>query len=131
MISKRCAYGLRVMLFLAETAPDGYVAIREISAALDLPSAFLTKALRPLAVTGLLETHRGPGGGVRLTRPGDAIRVWEVIAAIDGADVFADCLLGLRDCREDHTCPLAPWRADLRRHLDASLTTFTMPAATS
>lgn len=130
MVSKRCTYGLQVMLFLAKTQPEGYVAIREVSGMLSLPGSFLTKALQPLAASGLLETHRGPGGGIRLARSADAICVSDIVRAIDGTDVFAGCLLGLRDCRQDHTCPLAPWREALQRHLDASLTQFATLAAT-
>ena len=67
----------------------------------------------------IMESFRGPNGGVGLARPAKDINLIDVIAAIDGMDVFSQCALGLPKCGEKTPCPLhdswAKRREDLQR----------------
>lgn len=77
-----------------------------------------------------MESFRGPNGGVGLARPANQISLLDIIEAIDGSQIFTDCVLGLPGCGEQTPCPLhKPWakrRDDLqqmfRRATLASLT---------
>lgn len=117
MLSKSCIYGLRAVLYLASQAQDGYVSIREISGRLGFSYAFLTKVLQGLTRAGLLCSQRGPNGGVALARPAGEITLAEIVALIDGPQLFEACVLGLPRCGSDQPCLLhqrwAPVRADI------------------
>jgi Rrf2 family protein len=106
ILSKACEYGLRAMLYLAAHDPDGYEPIGTISDELGISFQFLTKTLQQLNDAGLVTTKRGPGGGVSLTRSPDAITLYDVVAAIDGTDLFEECILGLPGCGDAEPCPL-------------------------
>lgn len=114
LLSKRCEYGLRAMLYLAtldeneeRASPTReYVSIQTVSDDLDIGFSFLTKVLQRLNDVGLLTSKRGRGGGVALTRTPDAIRLYEIVVAIDGDDLFEECVLGLPGCGEAEPCPL-------------------------
>jgi Rrf2 family protein len=106
MLSKSCEYGLRASLYLASLDHDGYVSIGTISEDLDISFPFLTKIFQKLNDAGLLESQRGPKGGVALTKPADAVSLYEVVVAIDGDDLFRECVLGLPNCGEAEPCPL-------------------------
>lgn len=106
MLSKSCEYGLRAMLYLASLDHDGYVSIGTISDELDISFPFLTKILQTLNDVGLLDSRRGPKGGVALTKPADEVTLYEVVVAIDGDDLFRECVLGLPGCGEAAPCPL-------------------------
>lgn len=119
LLSKACEYGLRAALYLASLDEDGYVSIRTISDKLDISFPFLTKIFQQLNEAGLLESHRGPSGGVAFTKPTDEISLYEIVVAIDGADLFEECVLGLPRCGEDKPCPIHDRWADERTRLKA------------
>lgn len=106
LLSKSCVYGLRAALFLASNQNGEYISIREMSDKLDISFHFLTKILQQLTAFGLMESHKGPNGGVRLTRPGSEVTLFEIVVAIDGSDLFTECALGLPGCGTKRPCPL-------------------------
>ena len=106
LLSKSCVYGLRAALYLASTQDDGYISIRKMSDKLDISFHFLTKILQQLTAADLMESYKGPNGGVRLTKSGSEVSLYSVVAAIDGEDLFTECALGLPGCGTDKPCPL-------------------------
>jgi Rrf2 family protein len=118
LLSKACEYGLRAALYLASLERDGYVSIRVISDELDISFPFLTKIFQQLNEAGLLESHRGPSGGVAFTKPADEITLFDVVVAIDGSDLFQECVLGLPNCGEDKPCPIHNRWAEERTRLE-------------
>jgi len=106
MLSKSCEYGLRATLYLASLDHDGYVSISTISEDLDISFPFLTKIFQKLNDAGLLDSQRGPNGGVALTKPADAVTLYEIVVAIDGDELFQECVLGLPNCGNADPCPL-------------------------
>lgn len=106
MLSKSCEYGLRATLYLASLDEEGYVPISTISEELDISFPFLTKIFQKLNDADLLTSQRGPKGGVALTQPADEVTLYEIVAAIDGEDLFRECVLGLPNCGDAEPCPL-------------------------
>lgn len=106
MWSKRCTYALRATLYLAAQQQEGYVPIRQISDQLDIPYAYLTKVLQELIRCGLLQSLRGPRGGVALAQPANTIALRDIIEAIDGSGLFTECVLGLPKCDAAAPCSL-------------------------
>lgn len=83
-----------------------YVSIQTVSDDLEIGFSFLTKVFQQLNDAGLLTSKRGRGGGVALTRAPEAISLYEIVVAIDGEDLFEECVLGLPGCGEAEPCPL-------------------------
>jgi Rrf2 family protein len=106
LLSKSCEYGMRAALFIASIEGDKYVSIREISDKLDIPYHFLTKILQKLTAAGLLQSMKGPNGGVRLERKHKSIQLLDIITAIDGSKLFTECVLGLPGCGNKKPCAL-------------------------
>lgn len=105
MISKGCTYAIQMAMYLAER--DGaYVPVRTISDDLHIPRSFLAKVAGTLSRAGVLDAHRGPAGGVALARRPEEINVSEIIEAIDGGQLFTECVLGLPGCGVEKPCPL-------------------------
>lgn len=118
MLSSSCEYGLRATLYLASLDPEGYVPVRTISEELDISSPFLTKIFQQLNEAGLLTSHRGPKGGVALTKSPDAITLYDIVVAIDGRDLFEECVLGLPGCGEAEPCPLHEQWSDEKERVE-------------
>lgn len=107
LLSKRCEYGLRAVLFLVSRQGERpYVSIREMSSELDVSFHFLTKILQRLTEGGLLISHRGPSGGVALAKDARRVTVLQLIECLEGHDLFESCVLGLEGCGERTPCPL-------------------------
>lgn len=106
LLSKSCEYGLRAGLFIASSNEEGYISIREISDKLDISFHFLTKILQKLKAKGLLESFKGPTGGVRFAKSGDTVTLLDIVEAIDGNNLFTECVLGLPGCGDKKPCAM-------------------------
>ena len=107
MISKAASYGVQSLAYLALADADrDYVPISEISRELSIPYHFLKKVIADLVVGGLLISHRSAKGGIALARSASQITVMDIIARIDGTEVFQSCLLGLPGCGSANPCAL-------------------------
>ncbi len=82
-------YALRVLTYLA--LDTGRVAtIGEIAEAYGISRNHLTKVAHELGRAGFVETLRGRGGGLRLARAPDAIRIGDVVRRMeDDFDIVA------------------------------------------
>lgn len=106
VLSKACTYGLLASFYVAKESGKGYVSIREMSDDLNISFHFLTKILQKLTASGLMHSHKGPKGGVSLTREPRLISLKEIILTIDGDAVFTQCVLGLPGCGHQKPCPI-------------------------
>jgi Rrf2 family transcriptional regulator, iron-sulfur cluster assembly transcription factor len=120
LLSKSCIYGLRAALYLASKNENEFTPIKKMSDKLEISFHFLTKILQQLTADGLLESFKGPNGGVRLTRPGNKIALVDIVLAIDGPKLLTECALGLPGCGLKNPCPLHDKWAETRdsiRHM--------------
>jgi Rrf2 family protein len=117
LISKACNYGIRASLFVASKPDLQYVPIHQISEELNISFHFLTKILQILTQKNIMNSYRGPNGGVSLARPSQEISILDIIEAIDGLKIFKECLLGLPECNNNKPCPLHEKWADVREEL--------------
>jgi len=126
MLSKSCEYGLRATLYLSTLESDGYVSIGEISDELDISFPFLTKIFQKLNDADLLTSQRGPKGGVALTKPPSEIAIYDIVVAIDGDNLFKECVLGLPGCGDAAPCPLHEQWTDKRDQVEAMFRSATL-----
>ena len=126
LLSKSCVYGLRASLYLAAKDSDGYIPIRQMSDKLEISFHFLTKILQQLTSEGILESYKGPNGGVRLKRSGEDISLMEIVLAIDGDYMLTECALGLPGCGVMKPCPIHEKWAETRDNIKNMLETTTL-----
>ena len=82
-LSTRGRYAMVALADLALQGGEGRVSLAEISRRQDISLAYLEQLFVKLRRAGLVESVRGPGGGYRLARSADAIRVTEVLEAVE------------------------------------------------
>lgn len=107
-ISQKLEYATRAMIELSNRqAENVLVPAREIAEAQQIPLRFLEQQLGTLAKAGLIESHRGAGGGCKLSRPATEISMGEIADAIEGAFYPMFCLEpGDETCFQDSQCGL-------------------------
>lgn len=106
LLSKSCVYGIRAAILMAIKGNKDFISIKNIAEDLNLSAHFLTKILQQLTQEGLLLSHRGPKGGVKFRKQTKNIKLIEIVAAIDGLELFEECALGLYGCGKTTPCPL-------------------------
>lgn len=103
-----------------------YVSVRSISENLGISPTFLAKILKRLIKSELIDTYRGPNGGIRLARAASTITIRQVIESVDGESLFKDCVLGLPGCGEETPCPMHNAWAELRTRLQQTFDSETI-----
>ena len=99
-------YAIRAVCHLAHLEQGTRAQVKEISEALDIPQAFLSKILQDLARKGVLESAKGPGGGFSLNCSPSDTDLYTLVEAVEGPMVEGDCVLGLSLCADETKCPI-------------------------
>ena len=107
MFSKTCEYAIRALIFIAQKSKDGSrISIKDISSGIDSPEYFIAKILQDLSRKGFVQSAKGPNGGFYMDDANLEQSVADIVREIDGDKLFTGCGLGLKECSEDHPCPI-------------------------
>ncbi|RED13245.1 Rrf2 family transcriptional regulator [Pontivivens insulae] len=82
-LSTKGRYAMIALADLAAQPQDVLVTLSEISERQDISLAYLEQLFVKLRRAGLVESVRGPGGGYRIARNPETIRVSEILTAVD------------------------------------------------
>jgi Rrf2 family nitric oxide-sensitive transcriptional repressor len=82
--------------------------IPEIATAYDISENHLMKVVHQLARSGVIESVRGKGGGIRLAREPEAIRLGQIVRTSEGSTAIVECLSDdAGSCRIAPACRLS------------------------
>lgn len=82
-LSTRGRYAVMALADIAHNSSGEPVTLGEIAGRQDISLAYLEQLFAKLRRGALVESVRGPGGGYRLARSADDIRVADIIMAVD------------------------------------------------
>ena len=82
-LSTKGRYAMVALVDLAQAPDGGLVSLAEVARRQNVSQAYLEQLFVKLRRAGLVESVRGPGGGYRLARSADAIRIADVLEAVD------------------------------------------------
>jgi len=100
-LSSYSDYALRILIYLA-VQPDKLPTIAEIAERYGISKNHLMKVAHQLGVGGYIDTVRGRGGGLRLGKPPEQIRLGEVVRFTEQDLAIVECM-GM-----ENTCLLTP-----------------------
>jgi Rrf2 family protein len=112
MFSQTVEYALRAVVHLADQFPSPRTT-DQIAIATLVPKAYLSKVLQGLCHAGIVQSKRGLGGGMVLTKAPSDLTILEVVNAVEPIGRIRACPLGLTS----HGIRLCP----LHRRLDSAL----------
>jgi Rrf2 family iron-sulfur cluster assembly transcriptional regulator len=128
--SPTCQHALRALIYLAGRNPGVPVLVRDIAKRSSVPRQSLSKILHGLQRKDLVHSTRGPGGGYRLARPADQIKLLDIIQAVDGVmGVQEVCVLGLDECSDESRCALHDYWKEFRETYSRTVATMTLAEA--
>ena len=99
-------YTLRVLMYLAMHRGE-LATIQAIAESYAISENHLMKVVHQLAKSGLIESVRGKGGGIRLAMDPAQIRVGQVLRESEGESPIVECFSQQNDCRISPNCKLA------------------------
>lgn len=113
MISKKCKYAIKALLYLADNQVENRsIYSTEIAEKEKIPQKFLETILRELRNFQLLQSKRGKTGGYRLLKNPSEIKVAELMRMMDGPIALLPCvsLHYYAPCEEcdEKTCTIKP-----------------------
>lgn len=82
-LSTKGRYAMIALTDLAGQGRERLVSLSEIAERQDISLAYLEQLFVKLRRAEIVDSVRGPGGGYRLARPVEQIRISEVLAAVD------------------------------------------------
>jgi Rrf2 family nitric oxide-sensitive transcriptional repressor len=119
-------YSLRVLIYLG-TRPDAQATVAAIAAEHAISRHHLTRVVHQLGLKGYIETVRGKGGGFRLARSPQLIRIGDVVRHMETGFELAECFRPSESrCRLLPACALKPVLAEAGRAFLANLDRYTL-----
>ena len=82
-LSTKGRYAVMAMADLARNGADRAVSLAEIATRQEISLSYLEQLFARLRKSGLVKSVRGPGGGYKLARSADQIRISEVMQAVE------------------------------------------------
>jgi Rrf2 family nitric oxide-sensitive transcriptional repressor len=83
-------FGLRALMQLA-AEPERLFTTDEIAGAFGISRNHLKKVVQQLAAAGIVTTQRGAGGGFRLARRPEEIRLGEAVRVLEARSALVEC----------------------------------------
>lgn len=106
IFSKKCEVGLQAVLFLSTQEESKLFNALEVSKEVQQPKEFVSKMLQILTASGIVGSKKGKNGGFYLGKDPQEIKLIDIVVAIDGLDVFNNCVLGFPGCSVNEPCPV-------------------------
>lgn len=118
LFSKSFDYALRGILYLSlRSDTNKRIRVEEISSKLSVPKHFLGKIMNKLVKKKILDSTKGPFGGLSLNGNTMDTTLLTILKTVDGFQPFSTCVLKLKKCNAAHACPLHDKMSHLRDQL--------------
>lgn len=120
MLSATSKYALKALVFLGALPKGSTVVGGKLAESTGVPANYLYKILLDLKRAGFVKATRGIGGGFRLSRKPENIRIIDVVSLFEGPNIESRCLLeGMRICTDKNPCSAhEAWREVSRVYAD-------------
>jgi len=120
-VSRYTDYALRILIYLGQQ--DGRLcSIAEIAEVYAISENHLMKVVQDLAHEGIVQTVRGRGGGIRLAKRPEAIRIGDVVRHTETDCELVDCT----GCRLATYCKLRNVLSESQRAFFAVIDSYTL-----
>ena len=116
IVSTKGRYALRVMVCLAQKAPEEYVPLKEIAEAEDISQKYLESIMSTLSKAGFVDAVHGKGGGYRLNRPAQDYTVGSILKLTEGNLAPVTCTS--QGCSRPTCCKAMPMWERLEKMID-------------
>ena len=126
-ISTKSRYALRIMVYLAENYPLGYISLKNIADKEDLPMKYTEQLIGQLVKAGYLETLRGNHGGYKLAKTPENYTVNQIVKVMEVFKTITPCANPINPrCHNVGKCAVADIWQLLQSTIDELLDNITL-----
>lgn len=126
-ISTKSRYALRIMVYLAENYPLGYISLKNIADKEDLPMKYTEQLIGQLVKAGYLETLRGNHGGYKLAQTPENYTVNQIVKVMEVFKTITPCANPINpQCDNVEKCVVADIWQLLQSTIDELLDNITL-----
>lgn len=119
-------YGLRCLMYLA-ARPGSLSSVKEISGHYGISRNHLVKVVHRLSQLGYIESSKGKGGGIRLARGMNDLRLGDLINQLEPNMFIVECFdAKTNSCRITDSCRLKHYLFDAAKAFTDSLNRHTL-----
>lgn len=104
-INTRARYALRMMADICKNEDGTPVPLKDVAERQGLSKRYLDQLAIALRNASLLKSVQGMRGGFLLARPGNEIRIIDIIEAVDGPVDILGCISDEHFCQRSEYCP--------------------------
>jgi Rrf2 family protein len=110
------------MIYISQKSRDGQrVGVKQVAESIDAPEHFIAKILQELSRKKLVQSMKGPNGGFYLEDIDFKTSLADIVMAIDGNNIYNECVLGLKACSQKNPCPVHNEYKEIKKNLIAML----------
>lgn len=106
MISVSTKHALKALIALNAKKRFEYVPVLELAKEIKVPSPYLSKVAKALAQAELIESRKGPGGGVRISEAGQSASFYDVCILLEDPVIGDACFFSRNPCSKASPCAL-------------------------
>lgn len=105
-LSKATDYALVFLAKLDRRPKEEWVSVREMATSLGIPNRFLSNIVHQLVLAGILESHRGVHGGVKLAKRPEEITIGAILETMEDSMGLVDCVSHPGQCPIENHCDI-------------------------
>lgn len=92
LISTKGRYALRVLIDMAEHSTSEYIKLKDIAERQEISEKYLESIVKQLVVNKIVTGLRGKGGGYKLSKAPDEIKVGDILRIMEGSLAPVACM---------------------------------------
>ncbi|MFH1540047.1 MAG: Rrf2 family transcriptional regulator [bacterium] len=125
-INTRARYALRMMADIYKNGNGAPVSLKEVAKRQNLSQRYLAQLAIPLKNAALLKSIWGNQGGYLLAKPGDEIRILDIIEAVDGPVSIMECVTDEELCPRNDYCECRVLWVDINEAINGIMAKYTL-----
>ncbi|MDP2600240.1 MAG: Rrf2 family transcriptional regulator [Deltaproteobacteria bacterium] len=130
-MTKASDYALVLLARLEQSPKEEWISVREMAEDLGIPGSFLGNIVHQLVQSGILLSHRGVKGGIKLAKTSSEITVGSVLEAMHDPMGLVDCMEQPGQCALENHCDVQKFWSVSHSLILAALKHITLKEITS
>ena len=119
-------YGLRTLMYLA-AYPERRCSVREVAEHYGISRNHLVKVVHFLSQLGYIDSSKGKGGGIRLAKPAETLRIGDLVRELEPHMQLVECFdKDTNTCRISNGCQLKHFLAEANAAFISALNRYTL-----
>lgn len=119
-------YGIRVLMYLA-TQPEQISSVKEIAEYYNISRNHLAKIIHRLSQLGYINTSKGKGGGIQISKGIEKLNLGEIIIALEPNFNIVECFDAQNNtCRITNSCQFKHYISEARENFINTMNKYTL-----